>query len=580
MATAATIEKQLTEFGEFVNAHRKIVGITDDQLSNSVSGLVRSISAQIRTMQHMELKDATRLNTVLAGIVDIPDRDRGELASAIARQHMAVMNGFGSGGSAKLQTLQSPLKLWTRTDWDYFLDKKNSEDAIIHRACDRLQGLGLVHPHETPTCKVLAALLTAAVYHNIGTPVPTDTLRIVGKLKCGLAKARRLVAEGIVFPIMYPDDPSGLPQSVYTNTYSVDDPPIDTPITTYMQVLRITKVRREKVSQNMGMTMQQGNFLGGLIHALSKSSIDGGRDAGDKGSLLSGLVDLRNKGTSVEHALQPQCQSPTQPSAESNVPFLLQHFMQNQHATAGFMSPMGQKQHSLMHGLHHQDSFQSSESPPSDAAASQVVPYRGASSAASATVGHVHADMHHRIHASIDEPKPPATVTAKPTPKKTIAELEALARGAPKHSGCVPHQQVRRRISKKQPPHAAASRGTCTGRGGGRGTGRGKGASKGASAGGSKTGSKKGASKGSGKGSGKVGVVDIMVRPPIPNEATYDSKRIKYMTGGILISKASEAYRVFLRGGDKVDRKVYWKLFASKADAWASACEKIEAAHA
>ena len=545
MATADIICEQLAELNDNIQSNMSIPGMSEHQLQSCIKAMVTSITVQIRTITHLQIPDATKINTSIAQLVGISDKDKGELAAAVSRQQISAMSGFGNTGHAMLQTLNTPTGIFTQSDWDFFLDKKNTEDMIIHRACDRLQGLGLVHPHETPTCKGISALLTAAAFHHIGSPTTPDTLRVVGKLKLCLTKARKLLTPGIVFPTLYPDDMTRLDPAVYSNAYSAEDPPIPAPITTYMQVLRFTKVRKDKcsVASSAGMN----TMLTSMLAALSNANAS--YETGHNNNTLRGLVMMPQNNNHAGH----------NPMQDMSV-----HMQAGQHghhsmvplswttppAKFGQGMPMSFPGSPQMHGFQRMSSSAScsaSDSPPIGDVAPPV------------PTSHCHAPT--TLHTGAGAAAP-ATVHVPP-PKHTVAEMEAIALGT-----VVPG----RRITRKRPadhvamPAAAKAvaktimKATAAPKHAAKGKGKGKG-------------------KGTGKGKTSPSTITA-VRPPMPSDASYTGSRIKHLTGGILISTSSKCYRVFHKGGDRVDHKVFWHKFTKKADAWAEACAQIEHAHA
>ena len=69
--------------------------------------------------------------------------------------------------------------------------------------------------------------------------------------------------------MVYPDDPAGLPESVFNNAYDSDDPPVSAPSTRYETILPYTRIRDDK-RQSSPLCQDNGqNVVKGLLALLT-----------------------------------------------------------------------------------------------------------------------------------------------------------------------------------------------------------------------------------------------------------------------------------------------------------------------
>ena len=67
---------------------------------------------------------------------------------------------------------------------------------------------------------------------------------------------------------------------------------------------------------------------------------------------------------------------------------------------------------------------------------------------------------------------------------------------------------------------------------------------------------------------------DGKLRPAVPKD-THQGSAIHSGEGRILVSAAMQSYRIFVRNGDRCDKKVRWNAHSSREAAWAAALDLI-----
>jgi hypothetical protein len=604
MSMPSDIIKQLGELQELAASQASIPGMTETQLAAFHSSLVQSIKHQIGTVTFLDMPSSTQINSAIAAAVTLSADQRCVLANAVSNRHLQLASSCAARDKKRCQSIEYPCAFFTSSDFAFFLDNQNREDQKINRACDRLRMLNIGNLKETPTVRNLVAMLAACMY-PVSYPTQADFLRITHSIKNNVSQNRSRLDDSVCSLVTFPPTASDLPRDLFAHAYpDPADPPVYTDLERYHEYVKLARIREDKSAAHS----DQMNIVQAIL-GYNQSCAGQHQPGQELGSQLRGLkvfpkaigqpATPKAHSPPLKHMMQPHSGDAGQPPfarmcSRMSRPDELQYdtpphdspetgqmqiMQQHNLSLCGAAAPLADNTNehhrpelcNAEHHEHHQYGHA-----PNDSLA--LVPCAMRPQTLSLSPGVLQSAVHNRAFRT-NSTQQAATVTLQP---KSVQELEliALGKGKSRHAPAaaaagatvttkVPvrmnHKGAAKYIAKVVPIMSAPAAHSSTSTAAAKGKGR------------KRKHTPETPTPSRTTPSAPAG------RPPMPTELVQGKPAIKYLTGRILISTTSQAWRVWTRPitkEDRSDKQVKWNNFSSIEASWAHACELIETANA
>ena len=260
MATPASLRTQLQSASSFLSAQQGALAPID--IAHHMDAMARSLLSQITGMS-MDYSEATDL-TQLVRDSTFADDIKHRIITALAEQ---ALRGVAQRGVLRrsTQSLLYPLNYMTRSDWQVFNDRNQTQAQLVAIMGARLKKLRVSNPTEA-TIRNASAVLACMLWPEVD-PQPQATLALATDLKQWIKLAGAL--DGVRLET-YPPDPTILPRPLFTAAYE-DEAPVRVTLSRYLEMTRRI-VMRTSHSSVAGRRGENTNAVQALMDLIGLQS--------------------------------------------------------------------------------------------------------------------------------------------------------------------------------------------------------------------------------------------------------------------------------------------------------------------
>ena len=210
---AKDIVQQLAGLDQFFGAQGAL--LNPAMLQNSQASMVTSMVQQISALRSLDLAGAALISDAIAKSQLLEPQKR-VLAEAVTQR--ATTSAAVSPGRRATQTLTTPSRFLTTTDWVSLDDPNVMIGRKVQLVAERCIAFGLTNPSELTT-KHLVGIVASAHCPDASA---SSLHNIVLEMKSAFTGR----TTPLPFVSKLPDDPSGFSDQVKSAAYAADDPPV------------------------------------------------------------------------------------------------------------------------------------------------------------------------------------------------------------------------------------------------------------------------------------------------------------------------------------------------------------------
>lgn len=302
MATmAGMLVAQLTQVSSYIDAQKQTPGI---DVSVVLDAQCRAFVAQINVMPKIDMADATTLtNAINAGPWSADQR--AQLVTALSTHHANLQLGAASG-KHDVQSLRSIQKYLPASVWSALVgDVTVAESAVLAFLKERM---GLTNP-EPRTAAHINAFLILRVHKKPGMP-PAEMYQNMRRVKEFLAKHSKKSLKPTGHIVVFPEEPTDLPQNVLKAIYLPNDPPIHHDVPGLQNLTENMGLRKTHKSVREVVAPPAVNFLGAASSSAGGSGANNFAGGGNQFAAMLQAFAMANP--QMVNQLMQFCSQPQQ----------------------------------------------------------------------------------------------------------------------------------------------------------------------------------------------------------------------------------------------------------------------------